>query len=544
MNKALLLTLGHNSSAILVQDGKIVCGYEQERLSKKKSDSAFPKDAILEIEKYFSIPQDITIYVSHWFLDGKLEVSKYYDYEWLKLKYPANAVVSLDADEFTHHDAHAYSAIAFAGKEFCSMPNTFCAVIDGFGTRGECLSIYKLSNDGAPELLMREMGFARSLGLLYQYATAYLGMKMNNHEYKMLAYEVHVHDIDGVNVGALNSMAKLASQVVFGGLPNVEEDSLGRLKTVQERLNAMFDSVLDTFSTKDADLTTKRKIISYYVQRIVEVRVMDVLGSIPAQNWLLCGGVFLNVKLNNMVAKSVSGKTCIMPLSGDQGAAIGVYEKHNRGVLQIDNLFWGVRRLKKPEQEVPGLVFVESTSEALPMIIDELDKVGFVNLVRGNMEFGPRALCNTTTLAFPKKDVAQIVNEINDRTNEMPFALVVDEFQCDDLFKQYSKIHKSLGYMICTRDFKSNEEAIDYIGGAHYYSDSDTFTCRPQILRDEDDLAPMLAQYGPLINTSFNFHGVPIVFDIEQIIYTHNKQREIADKKGITFKTIVVQNEV
>ena len=43
MSKNLLLTLGHNSSAVLMDDDKVVCGYENERLSKVKSDSAFSK---------------------------------------------------------------------------------------------------------------------------------------------------------------------------------------------------------------------------------------------------------------------------------------------------------------------------------------------------------------------------------------------------------------------------------------------------------------------------------------------------------------------
>ena len=46
----LLITLGHGSSAIYIDDEKnIVIGYEQERLSGIKADSQFPKDAINEI---------------------------------------------------------------------------------------------------------------------------------------------------------------------------------------------------------------------------------------------------------------------------------------------------------------------------------------------------------------------------------------------------------------------------------------------------------------------------------------------------------------
>ena len=37
----ILLSVGHNSSAILVENNKILIGFEEERLSKVKSDIIF-----------------------------------------------------------------------------------------------------------------------------------------------------------------------------------------------------------------------------------------------------------------------------------------------------------------------------------------------------------------------------------------------------------------------------------------------------------------------------------------------------------------------
>ena len=47
----LLLSLGHNASAVLIRNGHIVAGYEEERLSKIKSDSSFPRMAIEQLKK-------------------------------------------------------------------------------------------------------------------------------------------------------------------------------------------------------------------------------------------------------------------------------------------------------------------------------------------------------------------------------------------------------------------------------------------------------------------------------------------------------------
>ena len=153
------------------------------------------------------------------------------------------------------------------------------------------------------------------------------------------------------------------------------------------------------------------------------------------------------------------------------------------------------------------------------------------------MEFGPRALCNTSTLALPRIDIARKINEVNDRTMEMPFAPVVTEMEAFDRFEETEKIHKSLEYMIVTRDYRPRM-AEDMLGAAHFYPEEGIFTGRPQVTKDPDLIHLMINETGPLINTSFNFHGVPIVNTMEQIIDTHRKERERGSDLDI--KTIII----
>lgn len=192
----LLLTLGHNSSAVLVSDnGYVLCGYENERLSKIKSDSHFPALAIEEIQKSYVIPSDVNIYVSHWFTDCKLPElpNKWWNPIYLLDKFPNHRLLSLNED-FTHHDAHAYSALAFLKMDERE-ENSHIIVADGFGNFGETFSIYKLDKGSIPRLLHRAWGFDSSLGLLYQYATSYLDLKENQDEYKLLGYEALITKI-------------------------------------------------------------------------------------------------------------------------------------------------------------------------------------------------------------------------------------------------------------------------------------------------------------------------------------------------------------
>lgn len=540
MNTVLAITLGHNSSATLIWDGQIICGYEQERFSTVKSDSQFPRDAINEINRLHPLPPDTTVCVGHWFLDHNLpEPNKYWDPEFLRQMMPDCELVSLDR-EFSHHDSHLEAAMVFAGPTFAESYHAF--VVDGFGSSGECFSIYKVG-EGGYKLLKRVFGFEKSLGMLYQYATAFLGMKMHNHEYKMLAYEVHIHSLNydmSVLKETVYETAKMWIDVIFNGPIKVETDallSLTALPKVQSNIDEILAEVLSIMGASDAPLHDKRCIISYFVQHVVEKVMCSMMTHFAPENLLLSGGLFYNVKLNGILTDLTPGKTCIMPIAGDQGCALGVYNRYFGDLKWPGHLYWGERDLSFTGSD-PQMVVVNNDCQAQALIAAELERVGFVNVVRGAMEFGPRALCHTSTLAIPRMINGAVINHINDRTNEMPFALVMSEEQAAELFVDVHKVHKSLEYMICTRVFKPGKE-VGLLGGAHYYPDTRLYTCRPQITKDPMILA-LVDAYGPLINTSYNFHGVPIVLGETQIKATHFLQQKQAP--SATFKTIIVRN--
>ena len=133
----LLLTLGHNSSAILVDNNKVLIGYEEERLSGVKSDSRFPTLSLKEIFKYYNQDDVDEIFISHWFWDLNLTNNKYYDKDFIQSAFP-NATISTITSTNTHHDLHAKSVWNFCDGDSLGLT----IVADGFGTFGECLSLY------------------------------------------------------------------------------------------------------------------------------------------------------------------------------------------------------------------------------------------------------------------------------------------------------------------------------------------------------------------------------------------------------------------
>jgi len=149
---------------------------------------------------------------------------------------------------------------------------------------------------------------------------------------------------------------------------------------------------------------------------------------------------------------------------------------------------------------------------------------GMVNIVRGSMEFGPRSLCNTATIALPNMDVVERINKMNNRTTVMPMAPAVTRDWAESNLVGCDKIVGSLEYMIATRQVVTNEIP----GASHFYPLTGQSTCRPQIIHEDDYLMhELLNEFGPLINTSFNYHGVPIVFDAASISYSHRQQNNV-----------------
>jgi predicted NodU family carbamoyl transferase len=542
---ALAISLGHNSSAVAIIDGQIVCGYEQERFSQIKSDSAYPVDAINECIKMAHLPVTTDVYIGHWFLNGELpeKSNKYINFEHLTSRFPLGQRIAV-SKQFTHHDSHVWSALPFAAQGEGLGESYHALVMDGFGTHGEVISVYKVEGNNV-KLTHRWFGFEKSLGMFYQYATSYLEMKMHNHEYKILAYENHIHDTAALAVldVLIDQQARMWSEKWFANLNTLMNETydplinLDALPNIQAEVHRTLDQFLLQLGFSVIDLQTKRIVVSRFVQKCVEYCTVNLVASLQADNLLVVGGLFYNVKINSLISNHISGKLCVMPLAGDQGAALGVYHGYNGDLQWPGHLAWGRRTLHEIECE--GVVYFNHEYDAHDFIHNQLEQNGKVNVVRGAMEYGPRALCNTSTLAIPDLSITSEINNMNLRTNEMPMAPVMTVSQADEYFKDVNNIHQSLDYMIVTRDYKNSELASNVLGAAHYYKDKDVYTGRPQITR-EPFMTSLLDEFGPLVNTSFNFHGVPIVFDTESIIQTHKSQMENASKP---FYTVIIQGK-
>lgn len=556
MSKALLLSLGHNSSAIYT-DGTDVIGYEQERLDRIKSSSSPPLEAISEIARYKDL-KNVPVFVTHWF-DGfkNLAHNKYTaGLGDLLIDHP----VKTHDKSFTHHDAHAWSSLSFFRHYYDDTHGYDMAwpkypvhyiVADGFGNNQEVFSIYKSDYKGKTlEKIHSVHGYGSSLGLMYQYATKFCGMKMNQDEYKFLGYESKIeYCLSNDQIHLISSETQTIVEMLLVKFDEANKDvailddliNLNALHGVQLWWEVVFGGLLSRLGIWDKTSNFARIAIAYFVQNIIERCLLRVVAAFNIRNLVLSGGIFYNVKLNHVLAEAVRGKFCVVPLAGDQGASIGFYEKFvghfNWDTLAIGNRKIDPRIMHNPSNNIWGF---EDKADLLSFLFEKISSGQICNLVTDKMEFGPRALGNTSSLFLPWSHLADANNKMNARNEVMPFAPMIAEESMETVFKDtYNKVVGSNRFMILTHDYMDDPKPFT-AGVYHKYPLIPVYSGRPQVLSSKDLLHPLLLNlekysHGNLLtNTSYNYHGEPIVFRPSEILNTHRKQMENYNFSGRT----------
>ena len=579
MNNYLFITLGHNSSAIFVDNSSFeetekscIIGYEEERLSRIKADSQFPIDAINEIKYNVGLNRmkGCEILISHWFnFTGAETPNKYITLQDINMLKEISTNIKLVNKDFTHHDAHAYSAYEFRDyfkKQEGNIP-VYCIVADGFGNNEEVLSIYRRDTGKKPELVKRFYGYEKSLGLFYQYATSFVGMKENQDEYKFLGYEAHINkafddaeirilaeESDKIVENFKNAYSSDDVKLSFAGICG-REINYDKLTETKENWHKLFADILFKLNFRGSDKTTDaaRVAIAFVVQRTVEKVINCIVASFGIKYLCLAGGLFYNVKLNNSILTSlanVDGNLSIMPLAGDQGAAIGMYAaEEDTPQFPFRTLAIGTRRLYNIDkfadnenifvEQIPHIDDTESIKCLVSEIADHSADGRIVNIVYGNMEFGPRALCNTSSVFLPNAELTAENNANNKRNEVMPCAPVCTPFAAANLFSkdELERVIGSLNFMICTLHYTKPHSNM-YDGVMHNETLSTKYTGRPQIVQVDSFMHKLLSRVQNitdmkcLVNTSFNNHGNPIVFDTADIISNHKMQCERAIANG------------
>ena len=266
--------------------------------------------------------------------------------------------------------------------------------------------------------------------------------------------------------------------------------------------------------------------IARYAQKELESKVNElILNTLKihnSNNICLSGGVFANVKLNQIIYENTKKNIFVMPGMDDGGlslgAALNVYEMKSEYPVKenFSNVYFGpdyseeeiLTQIKKFNFNFEKIDNIEKK------IASSLNQGNIIGRFNGRMEWGPRALGNRSILAVCKdKNINTILNDRLNRTEFMPFAPIVLNEKANEYFKDYNPEHICLEFMTLTVNVK--EEKVKIIPAVVHVDN----TARPQFVKKEknESLYNILTEYEKLsgipvlINTSYNLHEEPIV---------------------------------
>jgi carbamoyltransferase len=394
-----------------------------------------------------------------------------------------------------HHVAHAASA-------FYPSPYKNAAVITLDG-RGETATTSYNIGMGNELIRIGQVDMPHSLGLLYERVTSYLGFLHSSDEYKVMA---------------LASYGKPVFLNDFRAMIKIENN--GQYTISDERLEERFGPS----RLKNDSFTNHHFNIAHSLQLVLEETVMELV------NWLykiakedsLCmaGGVALNCVLNAKIRdKGPFKNVWVQPASGDAGTSLGAAiwidlqeHKNDQKHYLMNHAYWGP---DYSDQEIEKfLQWAKVRYKKMDDIAEETASILADNRIigwfQGRMEFGPRALGSRSILASPIHPSMQArLNEVKDREDFRPVAPVVMEEYAADWFEDAGQSPYMLFVNNVKQDKADKIPAVRHVDG----------TARIQTINKEqhpryyDLLSAFNKKTGVpvLVNTSFNTLGKPIV---------------------------------
>jgi carbamoyltransferase len=539
----------HDSAAALVMDGIPVAAVQEERLSRRKNDAAFPIAAI------------------EWCLErgglepGELDAVVFYERPMLKFDrvltmalraFPrgrsafAHAMKNMLGDKawvrgticahlglpgrkvlFTrHHQSHAAAAFLTAPTEAAAI-----LTVDGVGEWATLTTgVGRRRRGGASSLsLEREVHFPHSLGLLYSTFTAYLGFAVNEGEYKVMGLAAYGKP---TFVEEVRRVIRRTPDGAFALDLSYFEFHTSVARSHSREFLDLFGPARDPHAPIDLASADGRRFadIAASVQLVLEEVLLDMARDLRRTSGLpdLClgGGVALNGVANARLLREAGFERIFVPSApGDAGCALGAalaadrlhFERPDRDVP--DHPFWGPTvdgaELVRIAGE-DGLPFVmHADGELIERVADDLASGLVVGWMDGALEFGPRALGHRSILAAPQSaEMRDRLNrDIKYREEFRPFAPVAPAEHADryfDLPAGGARLGRYMSGVFPVRpEHRARLAAITHVDG----------TARVQVL--ERDMNPrlhaLLMAYGArtglpvLLNTSFNLAGEPIV---------------------------------
>ena len=527
--RVLGFSVGHDKGAVIIENGKVVVGITQERLSRIKHDGAYTGGKIpVESINYCLNSLGITYKNIDLFVYSTTEEIDDVETQFYQL-YP-RVVNKTNLKFLPHHLAHAYSVFFSSGLEEAAV-----IVADASGSIITFKNKTHLWYDPKEYNLDTDFDWAEGISIYH----------FNKNEYKevykkWIKYPVPIDTNEDVSLGTMYSSG--SKQLVYS--PESQSWPAGKLmglasyadpELVKEAPDFVVELENDIFVSNNTiyprvtwgfDFFSRAAVAGIY-QREQE-KASLILAKMAkkmteSSNVCASGGSFLNCNSNEKIIKSELFENCFfLPPSDDSGIPLGCAWYAYQQLVDIETTepispYLGKKYEKRDIVEMlnnfTGIDYVEyddynKLNEDVTFWLTQNRVIGWF---QDGSEIGPRALGNRSIIASPiQKWMCNHINmDIKKREWYRPFAPAV-------LFEHQSEVFESdvySPYMLVTTTVKP--EWREKIPAVTHIDNS----ARHQSVTPESNLKfyNLISKFYEktnvpvLLNTSFNGPTEPIV---------------------------------
>ncbi|EEE40089.1 putative nodulation protein [Prochlorococcus marinus str. MIT 9202] len=465
----------HDSAATLIKDGEILTAVQEERFTRKKHDSRFPKNAInycLDSNGLYLKDIRFVVYYEKPFLTFKRLFKTYLTVAprglnsflkamnlWLggKLFLRRNIKKNLEKIRnkkygkknklpqilfVEHHQSHAGSAFFPSPFE-----KALILCLDGVGESVTTSTWIGNKNQIKP---LWHIDFPHSIGLLYSAFTFYCGFKVNSGEYKLMGLAPYGEPIYVDKIK--NNLIDIKEDGTFK--LNIEYFEFHRgSRMTSDKFHKLFNAPP---RKRESDILKFHMDLAASIQNVTEEVVIKIAKTLKKEtginNICLSGGVALNCVANGKLLKrKIFNEIWIQPASGDSGSSLGAalfcwyqYLKNPRTINPNDSMKGSYLGCSFNNKFI--IEFLKKKCACFEVLEDEdlfkriafnIDRGKIVGWFDGPMEFGPRALGNRSIIADPRnKKMQKIMNlKIKNRESFRPFAPSVLNEDLQNIFQ-------------------------------------------------------------------------------------------------------------
>jgi carbamoyltransferase len=556
----------HDAAAALVCDGEIVAAAQEERFTRKKHDSRFPRHALEYCLSEGGIALDEVDLVAFYdkpFLKFERLLETYLafaprGFESFKMAIPIWLREKLFLKDLLHNQLKQHRPdfdwdkrlvfsehhLSHAASAFFPSPYSSAAVLTLDGVGEWATSSLAIGRDNKLEVI-KEIHFPHSLGLLYSAFTYYTGFKVNSGEYKLM--------------GLAPYGEPRYVDVILDKLVDLKEDGSFRLNLDHfnycvglTMTNSKFDALFgQPPRTPEQLLTDFHMDIAASVQKVTEEIMLRMTRAVAREtgerNLCLAGGVALNCVANGKILQDGRFENIwIQPAAGDAGGSVGAamcaYHLYKGGPRRVNGALDGMRgAYLGPEYSQREIEARLRAAGARYSVVDDdavirhaaeaLVAQKALGWFQGRMEFGPRALGARSILGDPRSPAMQkMLNlKVKYRESFRPFAPAVLREDVAEWFElDYDSPYMLLvaGVRPERRRAMTDEEkklfGIDKLNVPRSDIPAVThvdYSARVQTVHRETNprFHALIAAFKQstgcpvLVNTSFNVRGEPIV---------------------------------